>query len=135
MQALVAWALAIVALIVGYRVQGWQGVILAVTIIGFWLALQFSKAMRVMRVAAQRPVGSVPSAVMLHAKLHRGMKMLEVITVTRSLGREQSPKSEVFAWHDDTGASVQATFVGGRLASWTLQRSTDKGALEATPKA
>jgi hypothetical protein len=44
-------------------------VVLAVTVVVFWLLLQFSRALRVMRRPPARPVGTVPNAVMLHARL------------------------------------------------------------------
>ncbi|MFM7703598.1 MAG: hypothetical protein ACKO6D_01535, partial [Rubrivivax sp.] len=64
----VGWALAAGALATGWLSYGWAGLVLAVTCIVFWLLLQFSRAMRVMRMAASRPVGTVDSAVMLHSK-------------------------------------------------------------------
>jgi hypothetical protein len=47
--ALVGWALAVAAVAAGYVGYGWPGVVLAVTVVVFWLLLQFSRALRVMR--------------------------------------------------------------------------------------
>ena len=81
----------------------------------FWLLLQFSRALRVMRLAAQAPVGQVASAVMLHAALRDGMRLMEVITLTRSLGRKVGDAPETFAWRDASGAAVVVEFVDGAL--------------------
>jgi hypothetical protein len=75
-----------------------------------------------MRLAAQAPVGQVPSAVMLHAKLHPGMPLMAVIKLTRSLGRKVRDEPETFAWRDESGAEVEIEFDGGRCRSWRLAR-------------
>ena len=121
--ATIGWALAVAAVAVGYAGYGWRGVLLAVTVIAFWLLLQFSRALRVMRLAAQAPVGQVPSAVMLHAKLHQGMPLMAVIKLTRSLGRKVRDEPETFAWRDESGAEVEIEFDGGRCKVWRLTRA------------
>ena len=63
---LLSWGLALAALVAGYVGWGWPGLVLAVTVLVFWLLLEFSRALRVMRMAAGRPKGVVDSAVMLH---------------------------------------------------------------------
>ena len=40
-----------------------------------------------MRNAGSAPVGHVDSAVMLNAKLREGLQMLQVLALTKSLGR------------------------------------------------
>jgi len=121
--ATIGWALAVAAVAVGYAGYGWRGVLLAVTVIVFWLLLQFSRALRVMRLAAQAPVGQVPSAVMLHAKLHPGMPLMDVVKLTRSLGRKVRDEPETFAWRDESGAEVEIEFDGGRCKVWRLTRA------------
>ena len=121
--ATIGWVLAVAAVAVGYAGYGWRGVLLAVTVIVFWLLLQFSRALRVMRLAAQAPVGQVPSAVMLHAKLHPGMPLMAVIKLTRSLGRKVRDEPETFAWRDESGAEVEIEFDGGRCKVWRLTRA------------
>ena len=121
--ATIGWALAVAAVAVGYAGYGWRGVLLAITVVVFWLLLQFSRALRVMRLAAQAPVGQVPSAVMLHAKLHPGMPLMAVIKLTRSLGRKVRDEPETFAWRDESGAEVEIEFDGGRCKVWRLARS------------
>ena len=121
--ATIGWALAVAAVAVGYVGYGWRGVLLAITVVVFWLLLQFSRALRVMRLAAQAPVGQVPSAVMLHAKLHPGMPLMDVIKLTRSLGRKVRDEPETFAWRDESGAEVEIEFDGGRCKVWRLTRA------------
>jgi hypothetical protein len=121
--ATIGWALAVAAVAVGYAGYGWRGVLLAITVVVFWLLLQFSRALRVMRLAAQAPVGQVPSAVMLHAKLHPGMPLMAVIKLTRSLGRKVRDEPETFAWRDESGAEVEIEFDGGRCKVWRLTRA------------
>ena len=123
MDAKLGWALAVLATATGYWAYGWRGVLLAVTVVAFWLLLQFSRALRVMRQAANAPVGMVPSAVMLHSKLGAGMRLMEVVTIARSLGRKVLDEPETFAWRDESGAEVEAEFVGGRCRAWRLTRA------------
>lgn len=121
------WALALAALIVGWRLYGWPGVVLAITMVVFWLLLQFSRSLRVLRIAASNPVGHVASAVMLNTKLTQGMTLPQVLVLTRSLGRKVAEDSaatrETWAWTDPGGDSVQLTLVNGRLVQWELQRT------------
>jgi hypothetical protein len=122
MDARIGWALAAAAMAVGWFSYGWQGFVLALTVVVFWLLLQFSRALRVMRLAAQAPVGTVPSAVMLHAKLSKGMRMLDIVAINRSLGRKVRDDPETFAWRDDSGAEVEVEFIKGRCTQWRLSR-------------
>lgn len=130
------WALAVAAVVVGYVGYGWPGVVLAITVVVFWMLLQFSRALRVMKAAAGRPVGQVPSAVMLHARLHAGMTLAQVMKLTGSLGQahavapgsvepggpEPSRAEEVFAWRDEAGDEVVVELCAGKLSAWRLQR-------------
>ena len=122
MNAVTGWALTVVAVVAGYVGYGWRGMVLAFSVTAFWLLLQFSRALRAMRLAAQAPVGTVPSAVMLHSKLHAGMQMMAVIKLTRSLGRKVRDEPETFAWRDESGAEVEVEFGGGRCKAWRLTR-------------
>ena len=92
------------------------------SVVAFWLLLQFSRALRAMRAASGAPVGMVPSAVMLHAKLNAGMLLMDVVTLTRSLGRKLRDEPETFAWRDESGAEVEIEFVAGRCTQWRLTR-------------
>ena len=127
------WGLALLALGLGYATYGWPGVALALTVIIFWLLLQFTRAVRVLREAASRPVGTVDNAVMLHAKLHAGMRLPQILKLTRSLGKNadgevrgtagNASTEESFAWADGAGDSVHVQLREGRLVTWTLHRS------------
>ena len=127
MSPVLGWSLAALALAAGWQAYRWHGLLLAVSVIMFWLLLQFSRSVRVMRMTTGAPVGHVPSAVMLNARLARGWPMLKVLPLTRSLGRRVSPGEqadpEVWAWADDGGAQVAVTFVKGRVTQWVLTRS------------
>ena len=123
MKSLLGWGLAVVAVAVGWRTWGWQGVLLAVTVIVFWLLLEFSRSVRVLRQVAGAPVGSVHSAVMFNARLQAGMRLPQVLKLTRSLGRQISQDPEVWAWADNGADEVRVTLQGGRVASWQLVRA------------
>lgn len=122
------WALAVLAVAAGYAGWGWPGVALAITVVVFWMLLQFSRVMRVLRQAGTAPVGHVASAVMLQARLAAGMRMVDVLPLTRSLGQRVSDTPEVWRWADDSGAAVELEFSPrGRLARWALRRAGGGG--------
>ena len=123
MKAWFGWGLAVLALAVGYLSWGWRGVALAVTVTVFWLLLQFTRSLRVLRDAAGAPVGSVANAVMLNAKLHAGMRLPDVLKLTRSLGRPLSQEPEIWAWADEGGDEVHVTLRDGRISAWELKRA------------
>ncbi|WP_422018544.1 hypothetical protein [Roseateles sp.] len=118
--------LALLALLAGGALLGWQGAIFATTGIIFWLLLQISRLMRVMKMAGAAPMGSVANAVMLSAKLHAGMKLVDLITLTGSLGVKQAP--ETFVWRDAAGDAVQVKLVKGKLVEWQLMRAAQADA-------
>ena len=120
--AWLGWGLAAAAVAVGYAGYGWPGVVLALGVVVFWLLLQFSRALRALRLASGRPVGQVPNAVMLHARLRTGLRLTQVLALTRSLGRRVADDPETFAWRDDAGDEVQVELHQGRVRAWRLQR-------------
>ena len=122
MNPIFGWLLAVAALFVGWQAYAWHGAVLAVTLIVFWLVLQFNRALRVMKNAAHAPVGHVDSAVMFNAKLQRGMTLVQVVAQTKSLGRRVATEPETWAWGDHGGATVTLVLVTGKLAHWTLDR-------------
>ena len=131
MNATWGWALALVAIALCWFQWGWQGVLLAISVIVFWLLLQFSRALRVMRQAAGAPIGHVDSAVMLSAKLRVGMRLMEIIPLTRSLGLAvpgEPGAPETFLWTDNSSACVRVQLVGGRLRQWALERPAESPA-------
>jgi hypothetical protein len=121
--AVVGWALAALAVAAGYVGYGWQGLVLAVTVIVFWLVLQFSRSLRVLRDASRRPVGSVASAVMLHTQLAQGLRLPDVLKLTGSLGKKVADAPETWAWADAGGDRVHVTLVDGRVSAWELRRA------------
>jgi len=131
MNPLVGWGLAVVGIAAGYVGWGWPGVVLGITVLVFWLLLQFSRSLRVLKLAAAAPVGHVDSAVMLHSKLQPGMTLSQVLPLTRSLGTKLSEAPERWGWADPGGARVALEFDGGKLRSWTLAR--DEATSEAPP--
>ena len=122
MNAVFGWLMAAVLAVASYQAYGWHGLAVAVSVIVFWLLLQFNRAIRVMRNAGQSPVGEVPSAVMLNARLEKGMTMLQIVGRTRSLGRKVEGSDDDWAWHDAGGNRVTLHFERGRLKRWHLDR-------------
>jgi len=131
MNPIVGWGLAALGIAAGYVGWGWPGVLLGVTVLVFWLLLQFSRSLRVLKQAAGAPVGHVDSAVMLHSKLKTGMTLSQVLPLTRSLGTRLGDSPERWGWADPGGARISLEFDGGKLQSWTLTR--DEGAAEGPP--
>lgn len=128
MNATLGVLLALAALVGGGVLLGWKGVILALTVIVFWLLLQFSRLMRVMQAANGAPVGRIDSAVMLQSRLRQGMKLMEVLPLTRSLGAKVEGRDETWAWTDAGGLRLELQFARGVLQQWTLQRHAETGA-------
>jgi hypothetical protein len=110
---------------VAYRSYGWAGVALVGGAIVMFLLMHFNRTMQVLKRAADRPIGTVASAVMLNAKLKRKATLLHVVAMTRALGELRSPKDEqpeLFRWTDAGGSWVDVSFVGGKVTEWTLVR-------------
>jgi hypothetical protein len=120
----VGWLLAVAAVAAGYVGWGWRGVALALTVIVFWLLLQFSRALRVMRNAAARPKGAVESAVMFNAKLQPGLRLAQIMALTGSFGDKAGEAPETYRWRDAGGDEVLVELdAAGRLARWALKRA------------
>ncbi len=127
MNAWIGSALALAALVMGGVLMGWQGVILALTVIVFWLLLQFSRLMRVMQAANGAPLGRIDSAVMVQSRLHEGMKLVDVLPLTRSLGTKVEGREEAWAWTDAGGIRLVLQFSQGALQQWELLRPPEQG--------
>ncbi|MEY4710696.1 MAG: hypothetical protein RIS88_146, partial [Pseudomonadota bacterium] len=115
----------VVLVAAAWRAYGGAGVAVVAGGIVMWVLLHFTRLMHVLKQAADRPVGYVASAVMLHAKLQAGMPLLKVIALTRALGEQRSQpdtQPEVFRWSDTGGSQVTCTFANGRLMAWDLVR-------------
>lgn len=129
MNPVVGWGLAFAALVAGWFGYGWPGLALGFSVIVFWLLMQFSRSVRVMRDASESPVGHVPSAVMLHSKLRAGLPMLQIVKLTKSLGKRISEPAdtsrETWAWADESGAEVRIVFDKGLCTRWTLNRPAE----------
>ena len=126
MNAILGWALAALFVALAWQQYGWQGALFALSAVVFWLLLQFNRVMRTMRAAGQAPVGRVDSAVMLNAKLKPGMSMLQVVGLTKSLGRKlgegEDQNQDDWAWSDEGGSTVRLHFSRGKLARFELDR-------------
>ena len=108
-----------------YRSYGWAGVALVSGAIVMFLLMHFNRTMQALKRASGRPIGYVGSAVMLNAKLKKGVTLLHVIALTRALGELRSPKDqqpEHYRWTDTGGSYVDAVFLGGKLQNWELVR-------------
>lgn len=117
---------AIVVFTIGaWQAFQWAGIALAVGGVVMWVLLHFTRLITILKKAADRPIGHVASAVMLNAKLKKGVSLMHVIAMTRALGQLQSPKDtqpEIFSWTDAGQSTVTCTFVGGKLSDWQLSR-------------
>jgi hypothetical protein len=126
------WPALIVALLfLSHRAYGWAGVAVVTGGLVMWLLLHVTRLMTVFKRASGRPIGHVDSAVMLNAKLKPGVTLMHVLAMTRSLGERLTPEGEEpeqFRWTDGSDSSVTASFRGGRLREWTLQRPSAEAA-------
>jgi hypothetical protein len=117
---------ACIALTAGaWRAYQWPGIALVASGLVMWILLHFTRVLTVLKRATNRPVGSVASAVMLNAKLKKGVNLMHVIAMTRALGQLQSEKDaqpEIFRWSDAGQSHVTCTFVAGKLSAWVLER-------------
>ena len=59
-----------------------------------WILLHFTRMVTVLSRAGNRPIGHVASAVMLNAKLKKGVNLMHVIAMTKSLGERLSAENE-----------------------------------------
>ena len=103
----------------------WAGVAVASGAVVMWILLHFTRMVTVLSRAANRPVGHVDSAVMLNAKLKKGVNLMHVIAMTKSLGERLSAENtqpEVFKWTDEGASFVTCTFKDGKLTQWAMTR-------------
>ena len=109
-----------------FRAFGWWGFSLVSSGIVFWLLQLSTRLMQTMERAANQPVGTVSNAVMFHAQLHDGLRLLKVIALAASLGQRipsEDKSTDIFEWRDAGGDSVQCHFHEGRLQQWSLSRA------------
>lgn len=122
---------ALLVAVAGYRAYGWAGLALVAGGLVMWQLLHFTRMLQILKKAANRPIGHVDSAVMLHSKLAAGQPLLHVVALTRALGQLESPKDtqpERFRWTDTSQSSVLCVFLGGKLQSWELTRPANPAA-------
>ena len=122
--------LGVAVVAIAYRGYGWPGVALAGGGILMWMLLHFTRMMKVLQRASNRPVGFCDSAVMLNAKLRPGVNLLHVVAMTRALGELLSPKEqqpEIYRWTDGGASAVTCEFLGGKLVKWELSRPEAAG--------
>jgi hypothetical protein len=132
LQKILVPVLGIAVIALAWRAWQWPGVALAAGGIVMWMLLHFTRMMKVLQRAANRPVGWCDSAVMLNAKLRPKVTLLHVLAMTRAIGEQLSPpeqQPEVFRWTDGGGSSVTCEFANGKLVKWELFRP--EGAPEA----
>lgn len=125
LQKIVVPVLGVVVVVVAYRSYGWAGVAMAASGLVMWALLHFTRLMKVMQRASDRPIGYCDSAVMLNAKLRPKVNLLHVVALTKSLGEPLSAKDEqpeVFRWTDGSASSVTCEFRDGKLVKWELVR-------------
>ena len=125
LQQIVIPVAAVAGLAYGYHALEWMGFFLVLGGLVMWALLHFTRMVKVLERAANRPIGHVDSAVMLNAKLKTGVNLMHVIALTRSLGELTTPKDqqpEVYRWRDNSLSVVTCVFQDGRLQSWTLER-------------
>ena len=125
LQQMVIPVAAVAGLAYGYHALEWMGFFLVLGGLVMWALLHFTRMVKVLERAANRPIGHVDSAVMLNAKLKTGVNLMHVIALTRSLGELTTPKDqqpEVYRWRDNSLSVVTCVFQDGRLQSWALER-------------
>ena len=122
---LLAPAAIIIFTVGAWQAFQWAGIALAIGGVVMWILLHFTRMVTILKKAANRPIGHVSSAVMLNAKLKKGVTLMHVIAMTRSLGlllTEKDAQPEMYTWTDTSQSVVTCTFVGGKLTAWTLVR-------------
>lgn len=109
----------------GFTAYGWAGVAAVVGGLVMWALLHFTRLVNVMKKAAKRPIGYVGSAVMLNARLTKGVNLMHVVAMTQALGEQLSPEGadpEIYRWTDGTHSHVTCEFRHGKLVTWALER-------------
>jgi len=118
-------------LVFAYQYHEWSGVIFVVSGGVMWALLHLSRVLQVFKKAANRPIGYVDSAVMVNAKLKKGLTLLHVIALTKSLGEKRAEDQsadllksgkEVFYWQDSSESYLKCEFLDGKLKHYELIR-------------
>jgi hypothetical protein len=128
-RGLVALLVVLALLYVGWDMARWSGVALVITGTVMFSLVYLTRMIAALRRLGNQPKGVVPSAVMLNAKLKRGVNLMYVMTLTNSIGEALSPEGqqpELFRWTDESRSFVTCEFLNGRLVKWELVRPTDE---------
>lgn len=136
LRAVFWWLLALGLLAAAGYQYGLPGLALAGGGLLFWLLLQFTRAMTVMKNAAGRPRGYVRDAAQLHRRLRPGLALLDMVRATGSLGVLVSPEGaqpETYHWTDSGGVRLVCHFEEGRLVSHELTRGDSPDSAPAQP--
>ncbi len=124
-KSILLWVVGAALVALAYQKYGWPGVAAIVGGLVMWGLLHFTRLMTVLKRAGNTPMGYVGSAVMLNAKLKKGVNLLHVMALTRSIGLLQTDKDaqpEVYRWTDGGLSHVTCSFMNGKLQSWELYR-------------
>jgi hypothetical protein len=117
------------AILIGWAVYGWRGLVLAATVIVFWMILQFNQARRLLQQVAQRPKGRIDSVPRVQSLLAHGMTLAEVLKVTGSLGVATDNRDE-WMWQDDAGHDIAVTLRRGVVVRWAVSTADDSRFVE-----
>ena len=120
----------------GWTSGRWMGLAFAAGAMVMAALLLVNRMMAVLKRASKSPKGYVGSAVMLNAKLKKGVNLMHVMAMTNSIGEalsEEGQDPEFFRWTDDSGSSVTCEFLHGKLTKWSLERPTTFAPSEAAP--
>jgi hypothetical protein len=118
--------MAALAIVVGVYFYGLQGFLLGLSMLVFWLLLQYSRTMRILGAAARAPLGYVRSAAVLDSKLEPDLPMLQVIALTGTLGRKlDDVPDECFQWTDPQHNAVAVYLRAGRVHRWELKMAPE----------
>jgi hypothetical protein len=104
-------------------------VVVSVTIIAFWMVLQFNQATRVLRQAASQPKGQIDSIVRVQSRLAHGMTMAEVLRITGSLGVPTERRDE-WLWRDAAGHEIAVTLRRNVVVRWAVARADESRFVE-----
>lgn len=117
------------ALLIGWFLFGWQGAVLSITLIAFWMILQFNQATRTLHDVAQQPKGKIDSIVRVQSKLAHGMTMPEVLRITGSLGVPTERRDE-WLWQDAAGHEIAVTLRRNVVVRWAVARADESRFVE-----
>ena len=84
---------AVLGLVGAYQAYSWPGVAFAVTALVMLALMHFNRLVHVLKRAADRPVGYVGSAVLLHAKPTSGGTLMHPVAPPQPPGQPLSPQA------------------------------------------